>query len=108
MLEWRGEGKQNENKKKVDGESSDVEECIRVSQVRAGALVRSAAVHVVNSFTGVHLCVRVIPASSSAVSLETGSWCWSETRRRPSSPLPLPPERGTGCKKKKSKAQWSR
>lgn len=42
------------------------------------------------------MCARVIPASSSAVSLETGSWCWSETRRRPSSPLPLPPERGTG------------
>lgn len=37
MLERR-EGKESKmrTKKKVDGESSDVEECIRVSQVRAG------------------------------------------------------------------------
>lgn len=68
------------------------------------ALVWSVTVHVVNSFTDVHLCVcacvhvRVccaIPVSSSAVSLETGSWCWWETPHRPSSPLLLPPGRET-------------
>lgn len=87
--------KMREQKKKwTDGETGGVEERNRrVSQVRAERRHRARNVH---SFTGVCVCVcaHVVPASSCAVSLETGSWCWSETRRAPSSsPPPRPPGR---------------